>query len=317
MHRVEIAGIEASCLGFGCASLGSRVGAAPGLRALAQAHAQGVTWLDVAPAYGAGQAETLLNGFIADVGRDAVQICTKVGLAPPPQSAAKRMVRSLARPLVSVAGPLRAAIRKTGATSNTRIDLTPELLRTSLEQSLTRLGTDHVEVYALHNARPEDLADGALMETFAALRAEGKARALAVAGGADVARAVLAGGTPIDVVQLAQPAGAEGAALIAKIHGAGLGCISHSVFGVGGALQALTQQISGDEALRARLTEAGYGGAPGEVAARLLLARAFAANAGGVVLASMFSERSRTANIAAAGAPIDPAAQSLCAEIGV
>ena len=66
MRRVTLAGtgLESSCLGFGCASLGSRVAAAEGARALAAAFEQGVDWLDLAPAYGRGAAETIAADFI-------------------------------------------------------------------------------------------------------------------------------------------------------------------------------------------------------------------------------------------------------------
>ena len=66
MRRVTLGttGIETSCLGFGCASLGSRVGAAPGLRALAAAHDAGVAWFDLAPLYGAGRAEEIAGRFL-------------------------------------------------------------------------------------------------------------------------------------------------------------------------------------------------------------------------------------------------------------
>ena len=83
MRRVTLGttGIETSCLGFGCASLGSRVGEAPGLRALEAAFDAGVTWLDLAPLYGGGRAEEIAGRFLKGR-RDAVQICSKVGLAP-------------------------------------------------------------------------------------------------------------------------------------------------------------------------------------------------------------------------------------------
>ena len=85
MRRVTLGttGIETSCLGFGCASLGSRVGEAPGLRALAAALDAGVTWLDLAPLYGGGRAEEIAGRFLQGRPRDAVQLCSKVGLAPP------------------------------------------------------------------------------------------------------------------------------------------------------------------------------------------------------------------------------------------
>ena len=83
MRRVTLGttGIETSCLGFGCASLGSRVGEAPGLRALAAALDAGVTWLDLAPLYGAGRAEEIAGRFLEAPPR-RVQLCSKVGPAP-------------------------------------------------------------------------------------------------------------------------------------------------------------------------------------------------------------------------------------------
>ena len=84
VQTVEIPGLgrQASVVGFGCASLGSRIGADQGLRALADAHAHGVTWFDLAPAYGAGEAEAIFGRFLAGR-RDQVLVCSKVGLAPP------------------------------------------------------------------------------------------------------------------------------------------------------------------------------------------------------------------------------------------
>ena len=54
MRRVTLGdtGIETSCLGFGCAALGSRIAPEAGARALAAAHAGGVTWFDLAPPKG-------------------------------------------------------------------------------------------------------------------------------------------------------------------------------------------------------------------------------------------------------------------------
>ena len=66
MRRVTLGttGIETSCLGFGCASLGTRVGEAAGLRALDAAYDAGVTWLDLAPLYGGGRAEEIAGRFL-------------------------------------------------------------------------------------------------------------------------------------------------------------------------------------------------------------------------------------------------------------
>ena len=51
--------------------------------------------------------------------------------------------------------------------------------------------------------------------------------------------------------------------------------------------------------------------------AALLFARARACNPHGVVLASMFSDRSLTLNLAQANQPVQPDAARICAEIGI
>lgn len=314
MREIALAGLNAvtSCLGFGCASLGSRVSAAQGARALAAAYEGGVRWFDIAPAYGSGMAEPILGAFLK--GRGEVQICTKVGLLPPAQSSAKRLARSLLRPVVAAAGPLRAAIRKSGAMANTGVALTPDLLQTSLERSLTRLGVEQVAVYALHNAAPADLARDDILRTLEDLRSTGKTRALAVAGGADVAEAALVQGAPFDVIQLAQPATPD---IIAQAQRAGTGCVTHTVFGVAGSLAALTARLKTDAVLAARLAQAGFDGPPDAAASQLLMARAFAVNPQGVVLASMFSDLSLTRNLASAAAPLHADVVALFAELGI
>jgi aryl-alcohol dehydrogenase-like predicted oxidoreductase len=54
-----------SSLGFGCASLGSRVSPVQSRAALEQAFDAGVTWYDVASSYGDGHAETIPGEFAA------------------------------------------------------------------------------------------------------------------------------------------------------------------------------------------------------------------------------------------------------------
>jgi aryl-alcohol dehydrogenase-like predicted oxidoreductase len=62
--NVSSLGRNVSVLGFGCASLGSRIGARPGLLALEQAFDAGISWYDVAPSYGDGNAEAILGNFL-------------------------------------------------------------------------------------------------------------------------------------------------------------------------------------------------------------------------------------------------------------
>lgn len=317
MHEVTLAGLGArtSCLGFGCASLGSRFSAAQGNGALAAAYDAGLRWFDVAPAYGGGEAEAILGAFLAGR-RDKVQICTKAGLLPPPQSALKRAARAALRPVAGMAGAVRTAIRGSGVSANRGVPITPKLLTSSLERSLDRLGTDHVDVYALHNADPETVTREDIVRTLEDLLAAGKTRAVAVASNWEAGKAGIRQGAPYGVVQAAQPEAGQPDP-IAAAQAAGLGCVTHSVFGVAGALAALTRRIKADPSLRGQIEAAGFDGRPSVAAAALLLARARAANPNGVILVSMFSERSRSANLAGAAQPPDPAVLQLCRDLGL
>src|SRR4051794_34749068 len=141
---------ERARLGLGCASLGSRIDAKSGLRALAAARDGGVTWFDVAPSYGAGAAETLLGEFLRS-GRDGVSVTTKVGIAPPARLGLMKLAYALGRPAVRVASSLRGRFRRISATRNRHLPLTPELVESSIQSSLRKLRTDHVDIYALHD----------------------------------------------------------------------------------------------------------------------------------------------------------------------
>lgn len=302
MKTVTIPGLNADVgqLGMGCASLGSRVSAARGRAALDAAFDAGITWYDLAPAYGAGQAEVIFADFAAPR-RDAVQICTKVGLLPPPQPLWKRAILPIARPIVGALKPLRARIKRTGMTSNRAVTLTPEMLRTSLDQSLSRLKTDYVDVYALHNVTPQALADEALLRALQDILTSGKARAIATAAGHDAARAGIATGAPVGLVQCAHPGLPDD--LLPQAQAAGIGVITHSVFGVDGPLTRLTARMKSDPALTADLAVLGH-----DSAASALLAQALQTNAQGVVLCSMMSPASLSANLAASTrtAPVQP-----------
>lgn len=177
------------------------------------------------------------------------------------------------------------------------------------EASLRRLGTDHLDLFALHGVTAGEVGREEILRALEDLRAAGKVRAFAVAGDQTAAAAALA--HPYGVLQLPLPplaapgAAAEEAAgiqLLSRARAAGKGLVTHSVFGPGGPGPALQAAIASRR------------GAPasGAETARLLMARAFALNPEGVVLVSMFSEGARAANLAAAALPVgaDPLAAS-------
>ena len=143
MRRVVLGGtgIETSALGFGCASLGSRVDAREGARALAAAHEGGVAWFDLAPVYGGGRAEAIAAPFL-QAHRADVQICTKAGLALAGGSVLRRALAPLARKALTATGPLGGQLRAAAPRANRKLPLTPQLLVGSLDANLRRLGTD-------------------------------------------------------------------------------------------------------------------------------------------------------------------------------
>lgn len=307
MRRVTLGttGIETSALGFGAAGLGSRVGAEAGARALAEAFDGGVTWLDLAPVYGAGAAEAIAAPFLR-AHREAVQVATKAGLGLGRGYAGgggglRAALLPLARRAIGSIGPLRRAVRASGATGNAKLPLTPALLTASLDASLARLGTDRVELFLLHGATPEEVARDDIRRALEDILAAGKARSAGVAGDAAAAGAALATGFPYAVIQSAAPAPGTADPLAPAAGAAGFGRITHSVFGVGATWETLRRRLAADAAAAALL--AGEGGAEAGLAAALL-ARALAANPDGTVLVSMLSARSRARNLAAAaGAP--------------
>jgi aryl-alcohol dehydrogenase-like predicted oxidoreductase len=141
-------GLEVSALGLGCMGLssgyGSPVDPDDGVALIRRAMDLGVTLLDTADAYGLGANEELVGRAIAGR-RDEVVIATKFGMR--------------------------------GTAPDFTIDGSPAWARRALEDSLRRLGTDHVDLWYLHRIDPRipiEETVGAMAEQVRA----GKARHL-------------------------------------------------------------------------------------------------------------------------------------------
>ncbi|MEH1057842.1 aldo/keto reductase [Micromonospora sp. CPCC 206171] len=153
-------GIDVSALGMGCWAIGGPLWGPGGepfgwgevdddesVRTIHRALDLGVTLFDTASNYGAGHSERVLGRALAGR-RDRAVIATKFG------NRADERTR-----------------RWTGE------DGSPAYAVASLEQSLRRLGTDHVDLYQLHiNALPASAALD-LVDTLEGLVAQGKIRA--------------------------------------------------------------------------------------------------------------------------------------------
>lgn len=112
----------------------------------------GVTLIDTADAYGPYTNEELVGRALAGGRRDRAVLATKVGL------------------LTGAAVTATSGTNSPGANRDGR----PEHIRRSIDESLRRLGTDHVDLYQLHRVDPEvplEESWGAMAEAVAAGKA--------------------------------------------------------------------------------------------------------------------------------------------------
>lgn len=160
-RKLQGTDISLSVVGFGVWTVGTNWWGVndreTGIRLLRRAFELGITFFDTADTYGNGNAETILREALGDV-RDRIAIATKFGydLVNYPDSSGQQE-----RPH----------------------DWSPTYMRRALEASLERLGTDHVELYQLHNPRLEAIQDDALWAALDDARREGLIGAIGVALG--------------------------------------------------------------------------------------------------------------------------------------
>ncbi len=288
----------ASRLGFGCASLGSRIGARQGLEALVRAFDAGVNWFDLAPAYGDGAAEEIFSRFVRSR-RSRIHICTKYGIAPARVGRFRQSLRPLAQRVVGAVPPLRAMVAHARGAPR-RVPLATAALRAGLEGSLKRLTTDHVEVFALHDPDPEMLVTEELHRALEEVVRSGKARAVGIAGSVEAAAAALRAGLSIAHIQVPDPPFAAAAAQLAQAAGAQASYFlaTHSIYGRADPVRVVVDRAGSRERLGLLLASHGYAMPLDRAVRDALVDRALAANPDGVVLLSMFSTAHLHANLA-------------------
>jgi D-threo-aldose 1-dehydrogenase len=162
-------GVPVTRLGLGCAALAgvyTSVTPEDAAAAVAQAAADGIRYFDTAPRYGGGLSEQRLGDALRHLDRDELVISTKVGhLLTPLAEGESGWDLFPDSPTVSHA------------------DFTRDGVLRSLESSLERLQTDHVEVLWIHDPDEHSSFAQVMDETFPALeqlRSEGVVRAIGV-----------------------------------------------------------------------------------------------------------------------------------------
>ena len=181
-RKLGSSGIETSVIGLGTWAMGGWMwGGTDDKASIAAIHGAldtGVNLIDTAPAYGLGKAEELVGQAIKGR-RDQVVLATKCGL---------------------VWGGNQGNYFFDEEGQQVRRYLGGQSIRTELQSSLQRLGTDYIDLYITHWQDPTTpIAE--TMDTLLALKKEGKIRAIGVSNvSAAELKEYLACG-PIDAIQ--------------------------------------------------------------------------------------------------------------------
>jgi len=171
-------GVRISRAVFGTSRLGGtieRFDRRESLRILAAAAAAGVTTFDSADIYGQGNSERLIGEAFRDR-RSEVVLSTKGGYVLRGKARLLSKIKPLVRRVLKHRpGMLKAAARARG--SQMAQDFSEGHLVAALEASLTRLGTDVIDLYHLHSPDRQTLADGRAFEVLEGMRRAGRIRA--------------------------------------------------------------------------------------------------------------------------------------------
>lgn len=289
-------------LGLGCGSLGSRIPKSRGLKSLFEAYDHGITWYDVAPAYGSGNAETILGEF-ARGRREKIQICTKVGVTSTKSTKFLRLLYPLVRPIAANTRNIRK-LAKRSISNNIRNHISAELLETTVAQSLSKLGTDYLDVLALHEPYPEDVHKEEVLRCLEDMKIRGMVRAISVAGDLEAAERALEIGTFYDLIQIAADPGGKYLPSIKQRIPQTMSIVTHSVLGLNSELTLLCKLIN-EGAIDMQHAQDILGGVveKKDLAATLLVRSALSANPSGITLMSMFSRDHLYRNIGLASLP--------------
>ena len=154
MKHVRLADkLDVTPIGLGTAPLGglfTEVSDADAEATIARAWSLGIRFFDTAPLYGFGLAERRLGSFLRQQKRDTFAISTKVG----------RLLRA--------SGAAEDEHYKGTARERPQFDFSYDGVMRSVEESLGRLGLDHVDILLVHD--PDDHYDPAVAGAFRALQ---------------------------------------------------------------------------------------------------------------------------------------------------
>jgi len=156
--------LELSEVGFGLWTVSTnwwgRIEESDGIRLLEKAFDLGITCFDTADTYGKGYGEEILAKALKSE-RQNIIIATKFGY------------------------DFYDSIERIGHQERTQ-RFEPDFIRFACEQSLSRLGTDYIDLYQLHNPRLDTIEKDEVFDTLNNLVKEGKIRYYGSALGPDI-----------------------------------------------------------------------------------------------------------------------------------
>ena len=163
--------INVSRISFGTASLHHLLSSKKRILLLEKALSLGITHFDTSPYYGYGLSEIDVGKF-SKRQRNEITITTKVGLYPPNNSSCNSFSIFTRKTL----GKLYTKISKP------EVDWSIEVAKQSLESSLNRLNTDHVDFLFLHEPNMAIIQTDEYMKWTEELVKHGKIRHYGLAG---------------------------------------------------------------------------------------------------------------------------------------
>jgi D-threo-aldose 1-dehydrogenase len=266
-------------IGFGCAYIVSGFDQRKSTRLIHAALDAGIRHFDVAPSYGLGTAEDALGIALAGR-RGKVTIASKAGLRRQNVSSGIMLARALV-------APLRKRFSGFTGSVGRRLVQTPRgqfgvaEIAQSLYETLGRLKTDSLDLFLLHEAKPEDLSDE-LLRFMEDVRKKGVARAIGVASDRSTCETIASVNCDFfDVFQYSWSALDYRELQISK---AGF-VITHRA--ILNALNGISDWLARDPEARMRLSNVtGFSLESKAALADLLLGAALFANGSGIVLAA-------------------------------
>ncbi len=270
---------------------------------MALAFERGVSWYDVAPPYGDGNAESLLGAFLKGR-RDRVAICTKVGIPRRHPSFYARALRPAVRLALKTFPRLRHSVAQMRG-PEIQVNLPAPEIEKSVIESLRLLQTDYIDVLALHEPSIAMSKSPATLEMLGQLVKKGYVRCISIAGSP---QAIIAGSSASPLYRFAQfqdnPFLEMGDKLRQQPATQNHFFITHSVFGAG-TLEQFTNLLQ-KSPMASNLAMS---------PSNLLFDYALAKNQNGIVLSSMFSQSHIDHNCARALMPVNQDAVALVTKL--